>query len=90
MSGSEWKGIPRRLFFTRSDWAKVRASGKLSTVLKACQDAEIAERKKAPAESGEDLSEDRRWLVNYVKSLSDEDAKVLRGFVELSSSRSGK
>ena len=50
------------------------------------------ESKKAPDTliDVEDLSENRRWLVNYVISLSEEEAKVLRGFVEFSNSRSGK
>ena len=60
-------------------------------MLAADNDA-YAESKKAPDTliDVEDLSENRRWLVNYVISLSEEEAKVLRGFVEFSNSRSGK
>lgn len=68
--------------FTRSEWARVRANGKVSAVLKAVQDAEAAERKKAPAETDESLSEDKRYLVDKIMSLSDEEVRRLRTIVD--------
>ena len=68
--------------FTYEEWARVRADGRMAVVLNAVQEAEVAERKKAPVESDESLSEDKRYLVDKIMSLSDEEVRRLRTIVD--------
>lgn len=76
------EGHKAKAFFTHNEWARIRSAGKLSAVLKACQEAEIAERRKAPAASGEDLSDDKRYLVEKIMALSDDEVRGLRTIVD--------
>ena len=78
------EGHKAKAFFTHNEWARIRSASKLSAVLMACQEAEIAERKKAPDTliDVESLSEDKRYLIEKIIPLSDDKVRSLRTIVD--------
>lgn len=78
------RGRERR--FPAEEWESLRATGSADVVARI-----LASDKKTPSTmiDVEGLPSDKRWLVEYVMSLSDDEAKQLRGVVDFVRSQRG-
>lgn len=74
--------------FSAAEWEELKKTGEVSVVIRIMRDEE---KKKAPDTqvSIEGLPENKRWLVDYVMSLSEEEAKQFRGIAEFVRSQRG-
>ena len=68
-------------FFTHDEWDTIKSEGKVAAVLTAAQKFS-PENKKAPAGFGEDLSGDKRYLIDTILSLTDDEVRSLRTIVD--------
>ena len=74
--------------FSAAEWEDLKKTGEVSAVIRIMQGKE---NKKTPDTqmSIEGLPENKRWLIDYVMSLSDDEVKQLRGVVEFVRSQRG-